>query len=186
MPFPPYVPDHVDSSDDAVLLTSLAEMQRLLGAKGIRLHLVDTDPTDDEYDADTDVLTTSQNTIDEIVQRVSSRVLGYLYARFDPVSCSNNPTVREIATYWACHMLSRRKGNEPLYEAEVVENQDLLDSYRCGELYLNVQSRGPRANIQSYMVDNRFYQTPIRVLPQSSTQIVTNQRQLYLIPFFWL
>ena len=186
MPFPPYVPDHVDTNDEAVELTSLSEMQRLLGAKGIRLHIDDTDSSDENYDPSTDGFVTTTNTINEIVQRVSSRVLGYLYPRFDPVSCSQNPTVREIATYWACHMLSRRRGNEPLYEAEVVENEDLLERYRCGELYLNVQSRGPRANIQSYVVDNRFYQTPIRVLPQSSTQLVTNQRQLYLVPFFWL
>jgi len=186
MPFPPYVPDHVDTNDDAVVLTTLAEMQRLLGAKGIRLHIDDTDETDINYDPDTEEFVTTTNTIDEIIQRVSSRVLGYLYPRFDPVSCSNNPTIREIATYWACHMLSRRRGNEPLYEAEVVENEDLLERYRCGELYLNVQSRGPRANIQSYVVDNRFYQTPIRVLPLSSTELVGNQRRLYLVPFFWL
>ena len=186
MPFPPYTPEYLDNSNDAVLLTSLAEMQRLMGAKGIRLHIDDTDSTDENYDEDTDILVTTTNTIDEIIQRVSSRVLGYLYPRFNPVSCSENPVVREIATYWACHMLSRRRGNEPLYEAEVVENEDLLERYRCGELYLNVASSGPRANIQSYVVDNRFSRMPIRVLPQSSTQLVSGQNQMYSIPFFWL
>jgi len=186
MPFPPYTPDHVDTLNAAVLLTTLAEMQRVMGAKGIRLHIDDTNPTDENYDEDTDVLVTTSNTINEIIQRVSSRVLGYLYPRFDAVSCSTNPTVREIATYWACYMLSRRRGNEPLYEAEVVENEDLLERYRCGELYLNVRSSGPRANIQSYITDNRFSRTPIRVVPQASTQLVRDQNQAYLLPFFWL
>ena len=186
MPFPPYVPDHVDSSDDAVLLTTLGEMQRLLGAKGIRLHISDTDSSDEDYDEDTDEFVTTQNTIDEIIQRVSSRVLGYLYPRFDPERCAENPTVREVATYWACHMLSRRRGNEPLYESEVVENEELLERYREGSLYLNVPSRGPRAHLQSYVVDNRFYRMPIRVIPASSTPLVPNQAQAYLIPFFWL
>lgn len=186
MPFPPYIPDHVDDMNATILLTSLAEMQRLLGAKGIRLHIDDTDPTDENYDESTDSLVTTTNTLNEIIQRVSSRVLGYLYPRFNPERCSENPTVREIATYWACHMLSRRRGNEPLYEAEVVENEDLLERYRCGELYLNVVSSGPRANIQSYMVDNRFSRMPIRILPQSSTQTVRDQNLAYLLPFFWV
>ena len=185
MPFPPYIPDHVEGST-AVLLITLAEMQRLLGAKGIRLHIDDTDPTDENYDDSTDVLVTTTNTIDEIIQRVSSRVLGYLYPRFNANSCSQNPTVREIATYWACYMLSRRRGNEPLYEHEVVENEDLLERYRSGELYLNVQSRGPRAHLQSYVVDNRFSRLPIRVLPHSSTELVPNQQRAFIIPFFWL
>lgn len=186
MPFPPYVPDHVDDTDAAIELTSLSEMQRLLGAKGIRLHLTDTDSTDEDYDEDTDVLVTTTNTINEIIQRVSSRVLGYLYPRFDPELCSQNPIVREIATYWACHMVSRRRGNEPLYESEVVENQELLERYREGSLYLNVSSRGPRAHLQSYVIDNRFYRMPIRVIATSSTPLVPNQAQAFLIPFFWL
>lgn len=186
MPFPPYIPDYVDEAEDAVTLTSLSEMQRLLGVKGIRLHLADTDESEIDYEAGTDEFVTSANTISEIVQRVSSRVLGYLYPRYDPVKCSQNPVVREISTYWACHMLSRRKGNEPLYEAEVVENEQLLEDYRNGTLFLNVPSRGPRANVQSYVVDNRFYRMPIRVIPTSSTPLVPNQAQAYLIPFFWL
>lgn len=186
MPFPPYTPDYVDDLNEAVLLTSIPEMQRLMGAKGIRLHVDDTNPVDENYDEDTDTLVTTTNTLDEIIQRASSRVLGYLYPRFNPTSCSENPVIREIATYWACHMLSRRRGNEPLYEQEVVENEDLLERYRSGELFLNVKSTGPRANLQSYITDNRFSRTPIRVVPQASTQLVKDQNQAYLLPFFWL
>ena len=186
MPFPPYIPDFVDGLSNAILLTTLAEMQRLLGAKGTRLHLRDLDSLDDEYDDSTDALATDTNTVSEIIQRVSSKVLQYLEPRFDAELCSQNPTIREIATYWACHDISRRRGNEPLYEAEVAENIERLERFRDGSLYLGVSSSRPRVYSQSFVTDNRYYRNPVRVLRTSSTATVSGQKMAYEYPFFWL
>jgi hypothetical protein len=186
MAFPPYTPDHVDDSDVAITLTSEAEIQRVLGYKGVKLHLDDLDDLDDNYLDGTDEDATDANYIEETIQRISSRVLSYLVPRFDAALCSANPRVREIATYWAAHDISRRRGNEPLYETEVAEGIENLERYREGSLYLNVPSSGPRAIVQSYVTDNRFYNNPTRVLRLASTSFVSKQKLAWDYPFFWL
>lgn len=186
MAFPPYTPDYVDDSNVEILLTSEAEIERVLGYKGVKLHLDDLDDLDDNYLDGTDVDATKENYTNEVIQRVSSEVLGYLVPRFDAELCSQNPLIRKIATYWAAHDISRRRGNEPLYETEVAEGIEKLERYREGSLYLNVPSRGPRAIVQSYVTDSRYYQNPTRVLRMASTSIVSRQKLAWDYPFFWL
>lgn len=184
MAFPPYVSDHIDGTE--VLTTSEAEIERVLSYKGVKLHLDDLDEDDENYLIGTSSEATKDNYIEETIQRVSSKVLGYLVPRFDALKCSENPRVREISTYWAAHDISRRRGNEPLYEVEVAEGIESLERYREGSLYLNVPSSGPRAIVQSYVTDSRFYQNPTRVLRQASTSIVSGQKMSWDYPFFWL
>lgn len=186
MPFPLYVPDFKDEVFEPILLTSIQEMERVLGAKGIRLHIQDLDPANDEYDDDTDIFSTTENVLEEYIQRVSSKVLQYLEPRFDAKLCSQNPSIREIATYWACHDISRRRGNEPLYEAEVAEGIERLERYRDGSLYLNIPSSRPRVYSQAFITDNRYLRNPTRVLRSASTEVVAGQKMAYEYPFFWL
>lgn len=185
MPFPPYIPDFVDSSSDEILLTSKTEIERLLGAKGVDLHTDDLDSGDPDYFAG-EADTTDENFMEELIQRISSKVLQYLMPRFDAERCSENPTVREIATYWAAHDLSRRRGNEPLYEAEVAENIERLERFRDGSLHLAIPSSRPRVYSQAFVVDNRYRLNPIRVISGASTATVSNQKMMYQYPFFWL
>lgn len=185
MPFPPYIPDFVNSSDVAILLTSKTEIERLLGAKGVDLHTDDLDDTDDNYFEGEDD-TTDNNFMNEVIQRVSSKVLQYLMPRFDAERCSENPTVREIATYWAAHDISRRRGNEPLYEADVAEGIERLERFRDGSLHLAIPSSRPRVYSQAYVTDNRYYINPVRVISRASTGTVANQKLMYQWPFFWL
>lgn len=187
MAFPPYTPDFLDSqvSPEAVLLTSKTEIERLLGAKGVDLHTNDLDEDDPNYyEGEED--TTEDNFMEEVIQRVSSKVLQYLMPRFDAVLSSQNPTVREIATYWAAHDISRRRGNEPLYEAEVAENIERLERFRDGSLHLAIPSSRPRVYTQAFVTDNRYYINPVRVIGSASTATVSNQRLMYQYPFFWL
>lgn len=186
MAFPPYTPDHVDDSNEEILTTSEAEIERILSYKGVKLHLDDLDMEDDNYLDDTHIEANKDNYIQETIQRVSSKVLGYLVPRFDAYKCSINPRVREISTYWAAHDISRRRGNEPLYETEVAEGIESLERYREGSLYLNIPSSGPRAIVQSYVTDSRYYNNPTRVLRMASTSIVSGQKLAWNYPFFWL
>lgn len=188
MAFPPYTPDYVtdDISPVAITLTSEAEIQRVLGYKGFKLHLDDLDPLDDNYLDGTDSEADDVNYIEEVIQQASSEVLGYLVPRFDAERCSTNPIVRKIATYWAAHYISRRRGNEPLYETEVAEGIEKLERYREGSLYLNVPSSGPRAIVQSYVIDSRYTLNPTRVIRIASTSTVTKQKLAWEYPFFWL
>jgi len=187
MAFPPYVPDHTFTGGGAaVQFTSEAEMQRLLSFKGTSLHLDDLDATDDNYLPGTDADATDNNFITEVIQRVTSKIMEYLAPRYSAEVIYQIPRIREIATYWACHDLSRRRGNEALYEPEYAEALDTLERYREGSLFLDAPSNGPRAYTQSYVIDSRFYRNPTRVITAASTAIVSNQHKLWDYPFFWL
>lgn len=185
MAFPPYTPEHMDGLV-AVSLTSVGEIERLLSYKGTELHLDDLDSADDNYLDGTNSDATKANFLVEVIQRATSEVLSYLVPRFDAVALQANPLVRRIATYIAVHEISRRRGNEPLYEAEVAEGLEKLERYREGSLFLNVASRGPRAVVQAYVTDSRYYRNPTRVISAASTSIVPNQKLAWNYPFFWL
>ena len=185
MPFPEYVPDTtVDGT--TYLFTSIQEMEREFSKLGIDLHVDDADSTDDNYVTGTDPETTVANVLTEIIQRATSKVHEHLAPKYTAEVLSTIPRIREIATYWACHDLSRRRGNEPLYEAEVAEGIEALEDYRHGVRYLDAPQSGQRAVVQSYQSDNRFYRNPIRVLRTSSTRIVPQNNLAWNYPFFWL
>lgn len=186
MAFPPYTPDHLNSSLVAVEFTSKAEIERVFSYKGVLLHLDDLDITDDNYIQGTDPDATKENFLTEVIQRVTSKVMEYLAHRFSPEVLEQQPRIREIATYWACHDISRRRGNEPIFENEYIEAIDTLERYQEGSLYLNAPSSGPRASVQAYVTDSRFYRDPVRVLSTSSSHKVDNQYLAITFPFFWL
>ena len=179
MPFPEY-------TETVNLYTTRAEIERLLSYKGVSLHLDDTDDLDDNYGGGTSTLVTPSNTLDEIIERATSRVNEYLLPRYAPATLSLLPRVREITTFIACHLLSRRRGNEPLYDDEVAESIETLERYREGSLYINAPLQGPRAVTQSFVTDNRYFRNPVRVLTHSSTDTVANQNLAWDYPFFWL
>lgn len=181
MAFPPYTSDHT-----GVSLTSRAEIERMFSYKGVSLHLDDLDSDDDNYDPNTHADATVDNFISEVVQRATSRVMEYLHPRYEADDVETVPSVREITTILACHDLTRRRGNEPVYEHDVADGYDRLEQYRDGTLYLNAIPRGPRALVQSYVTDSRYYRNPTRVLRLASTSIVPGQNLAWDYPFFWL
>lgn len=188
MPFPPYVPDYKDPDDffNEVTFTSRAEMERLLSFRGIKLHVDDADPNSEYYDDETDALVTPDNILNEIITRVTAWIMEYLAPRYKATDIHDKVRIREIATYKAVHDLSRRRGNEPLFEAEVVESIETLERYREGTLYLNAPSSN-RAYVQSYVTDNRYFRNPTRVLRTASTETVSGQHLFWdNFPFFWL
>lgn len=186
MAFPPYTPDHLLEDETTAAFTSVPEIERLLSNRGRDLHLDDLDSDDDNYDDGTHIDATDDNAMTEVIQRVTSKIMEYLAPRYTPEALHRLPRIREIATYWACHDLSRRRGNEPLYESEVVEGMDTLERYRDGSLFLDAPSKGPRVYVQSYVTDNRFTRNPTRVLKSASTSVVSGQRLAWEYPFFWL
>lgn len=186
MPFPPYDPGYTLPDTTIISFTSKPEMERLLSFKGVFLHLDDLDISDPNYVAGTDIEASDENMILEIIQRVTSKIMEYLAPRFEASALEQNTRIREIATYWACHDLSRRRGNEPLYEDEVAQGLETLERYREGSLYLDAISSGPRTYVQSYITDSRYFRNPTRVLPHASTKTVTGQRLTWQYPFFWL
>lgn len=179
MPFPPY-------TVTATLYTSQAEIQRLLSYKGVSLHIDDADDLDDNYLGGTDSLVTPSNVLNEIIERATARVNEYLLPRYSADTLATLSRVREIATFIATHLLTRRRGNEPLYDDEVAESVETLERYREGTLYLDAPLQGPRAVVQSYVTDNRYFRNPVRVLTHSSNDTVANQNLAWDYPFFWL
>jgi hypothetical protein len=186
MVFPPYTPDHTDSGGSAIQFTSQGEIQRIFSYKGEKLHLDDLDSSDPNYLPGTDPDATSSNFITEVIQRVTSEIMEYLAPRYNADDLKSIPRIRQIATYFACYYLSRRRGNEAVYEAERIEYLDILERYQLGELYLDAPSSGPRAVLQSYVTDNRYYRNPTRVLQHASTDTVAGQHLMYQYPFTWL
>lgn len=181
MPFPPYTEPYSPN----VLFTTRAEIERVLSFRGVELHIDDLDDFDDNW-VGGEAEATDENAVTEIIQRVTSKILDYLAPRYSAETLATIPQIREIATYWACHDLSRRRGNEPLYEDEVAEGIERLERYREGNLYLDAPMTGPRTVVQAYVTDNRYYRNPTRVLRAASTAVVSSQRLAWEYPFFWI
>lgn len=186
MAFPPYSLDFLDDLDAPVRFTSIAEIERLLSYLGRKLHLDDINVDDDNYDACTDIDATDENFMLELIDRVTAKIMEYLAPRYDAKNLEKLPRIREIATYWACHDLSRRRGNEALYENEYVQGLDALEKYQDGTLYLAAPSNYPRIGLQSYIIDNRSFIRPTKVIGGVSTTRVSGQRMLWEYPFWWL
>lgn len=185
MPFPDYIPD-TQVGPTTYLLTSLSEIQRVLSTYGENSHTDDLDPTDPNHNDDNPAEVNRDNYIEEQIQRSSSWVMSYLGHRFNIDQIYRIPRIREITTLHACYRMTRRRGNQPLFEEEYVEGVQELDDYRDGVRFLDAPSKGPRAYMQSYIHDNRFSVYPLRVLRQASTGVVPGQKMMYRYPFFWL
>lgn len=178
MGYPEYLSDTivpVNGIDTVFLLTSLAEMQEQFSALGIRLHTSDVNPADDNYDHDNDPAINFTEVTMTYAQRATSHVMSYLAPRFSIENVYRIPRLREIATIWACYKISRRRGNESVYEEEYLENEAELEAYRNGTRYLDAPVNGQRGVVQSYVIDNRYSYNPVRVLPQASTQVAGGQ-----------
>lgn len=185
MAFPEYISDtQVDNTP--VYLTSLSEIQRMLSTYGELRHTDDINPDDGNFNVENGSEVTRDNFITELVQRATSEIMSYLAPRYTIDAVSRIPRLREIATYAACHKLTRRRGNEPLYEEEYIEGIAELEDYRSGKRYLDAPSNGPRAYMQSYLIDNRFTTRPTRVIPDASTKVISGQRTAWQYAFAWL
>lgn len=185
MAFPDYVSD-TRVNNTTYLLTSVTEIQRLFSSLGIKLHTDDLDTGDPNYDDENNPEATSENYLVELCQRATSHVMTRLAPRYTIDKVYQNPRLREIATYWAAYKLSRRRGNEPVYEEEYIEAMDELDQFRKGELYLDAPSNGQRAYIQSTIIDNRSIRNPVRVIQEASTSVIAGQRIARSAAFEWV
>lgn len=175
MAFPEYVPD-TTVDEVTYTLTSIAEIERMYSRSGVQLHTDDLDPEDANHDADNNADATKDNFLEEVIQRATSEIMSFLAPRYTTDAVYQIPRMREIATYWACYKISKRRGNEPIYEEEYIEAMDELADYRSGVRYLDAPSNGPRAYLQSQIVDLRFSRHPIRTLPEASTSTISGQK----------
>ena len=180
MTFPNYVSD-----SNSLFTTSLPEIHRLLSEEGATRHLDDLDPFHPNFDSESHPEATSDNALTEILQRATSRVLEYLYPKWTIESIVDVPRIRELSTYIACYLITKRRGNDPLYEAEYIEALDVLLQYRDGLLSLPAPTSKPRAYLISSVVDLRFTQQPVRQIAAASTALVTYQN-LFRPSFFWI
>jgi hypothetical protein len=173
------------SDTDGKYVTSLAEIHRLLSAKGQLKHLDDLDRFSDNYNLDNVQSANMCNALTEIYQRVTSRVMERLAPRYGIDDVYRQPRIREIGTYMGAYLITQRRGNEPLYEAEVLEGEDILDAYKEGSLYLNAPTLGTRVAIITPVVDVRYHSQPVRTIPKASffSGIPTNNYRTY---FQWL
>lgn len=181
MAFPQYTPD-----TDGALFTTYEEIAQEMSTKGFRLRTDDLRSTDKNYDNNNSSDLSETNYIATICQRVTSEVCSYLCPRYNADDLAPLPRIREIATYWACYKLSKRRGNPALYEEEYLDAQNDLELYRSGDRYLDVPSNGPRAYMQSYVLDTRFNRTQLRVNQYATTKVLSSQNTLLYTPFWWL
>src|SRR5690606_14807023 len=125
MAFPPYVPDHTfPNTSNAILLTSKEEIARLMSTQSIRQHVDDLDEDHENHDNDNALDVTDDYFLAEVIQRASSRVMERLAPRFKAENIYQTPRIREIATYFAAHDITRRRGNDPIYEHENAAAED--------------------------------------------------------------
>lgn len=188
MAFPPYTPDTTVGLA-TYQLTSIAEIERLFSRYGVDLHTDDLNPSDeDRFNPSNSAEVNKINFLDELVQRASSEVMSNLMPRYTVDAVYKIPRIREIATYIAAYKLTRRRGNEPLFDEEYVDGMEDLVAFKNGSKYLDAPSNGPRAYIQSGVVDNRYSAHPWRVLSSGmgSTATVPNQQIHHRYAFYWL
>jgi hypothetical protein len=173
------------SDTEEKYVTSLAEIHRLLGAKGETKHLSDLDRFSKDFYVDTTTTATKCGALKEIYQRSTSRVMERLAPKYTINDVYRQPRIREIGTYIGAYLITKRRGNEPLYEAEVLEGEDVLDAYREGSLYLDAPVIGTRVAVLSHVVDVRYHSQPVRTLPRASffSGVPSNR---FLTYFQWL
>jgi hypothetical protein len=185
MPFPDY---ESDTTVDSILyvMTSEEELSRLLSSYGTREHIDDLDELSQNNDPLNGSNTNSVNVIAEWCQRVTSQIMEYLSPIYHVKDVYKLPRIREIATYWLAYKLTGRRGNEPLYTTEYIEGIDTLEKYRSGELTLQAPTFGPRAYMQSGVVDLRATLQPYRIIPEASTRVLSSQKLFRWYGFNWL
>lgn len=185
MAFPEYVSDTIVSSV-TYLFTSVEEIHLEFSRIGEYLHTDDMNILSLNYDENNLAGVTQDNYLIQLCQRATSHMMEVLGNRYKANVIYRIPRIREIATYWACYKLSGRRGNPKLYEEEYLDAMESLEGYRDGSRYLAAPSNGQHALMHSYIVDNRFFRNPIRVLQLSSTGVKPGQAVVWLTPFYWL
>jgi len=188
MAFPEYASDtnSLVTPYDPLLMTTPQEIHRLFSTTGEKLHTDDLNSDDDNYNRSNDSTVNRDNFLSELAQRATSHIMTFLAPRYKIDDIYQIPRLREIATYWAVYKLTRRRGNEPVYEEEYIEAMDELEMFRSGERYLDAPSGGQRAYMQSSIVDLRYNRSPIRVIPDGSTKVVSGQHTYNWFGFSWL
>lgn len=154
---------------DSLYVTSLCEIHRLLSARGEIRHLSDLDMFNTNYQTENIFNNNKQSALTEIYQRTTSRIMERLAPRFAIENIYRLPRIREIGTYTACFLITNRRGNEPLYEAEYLEGMDTLDDYKLGTLYLDAPVVGQRVAMLSHVIDLRYYTQPSRIIQRASS-----------------
>lgn len=170
MAFPQY-----DTDTESYVMTSLPELQQLLSTRGERLASDDLDILSERHDPLNDADAERMNMLAEYMQRVTSQIMEYLSPKYAIEDVYKLPRLREIATYWFAYKLTGRRGNEPLYTAQYIEGLETLERYREGSLALQAPTYGPRAYMQSGIVDLRCSYQPWRILPFACSNIIPNQ-----------
>lgn len=167
-------------------MTSEGELHLLFSQRGIQLHTDDIDPELEIYDQSNHPDATKSNFITQQIQYATSEVMSYLAPRYRVEEVYQIPMLRMITTYICAHNITTRRGNEPVYETEVVKGIDDLMDFRAGIRYLDAPSHGTRAYIQSGVVDNRFARNTWRVIPEASSTTIDGQKLIYRTLFAWL
>lgn len=170
---------------DSLYVTSLCEIYRLLSARGATRHLADLDSFDSDYQMENFGGSTKVDALNEIYQRTTSRVMERLAPRYTVNNIYKLPRIREIGTYTACYLITKRRGNEPLYEAEMLEGMDVLDDYRDGLLYLDAPITGTRVAMLTPVIDLRHHGQPSRII-KSASFFSGNTTNRYIGSFPWL
>ena len=151
--------------------TSQEEIERIYSEDGVYQQLADL--IDNEF-------------LIELIERATSKVNQYLGGLYTYENLASSVWIREKATYIACHFLSIRRGNPTLFQYQYEEALADLQDARDNLVFLDIaQSSGVRPLGFNVLHDNRFTITPIRIIPATSSKLVSGQLAAFTTPYWW-
>ena len=171
----------IDSSSDPelspLLYTSKNEMSSIFGSLGVTLHADDDD--DGVNNANEDEL------IDDVVLDATDEANNFLLHHYTDVVLSASKWVRRRTSWIGCHLLSRRRGNGPMFTDEYDRTIDEFTMSMNEHLW--IPRATPRDDFAPAMsnitIDHRFRRRKIRVDRFTSTGGVSPDQDLDRFPF---
>ena len=124
----------------AFTYTSQREMERIFTMLGVQLRVND-----------------DLNSVEDCINEATAHFDFYLSPRYDPQKIHTNQWIRRNASWYACWLLSQRKGNPKQFQsrAEAIEKE--LEKIRLGRFHLpRAATRSDdRPKVQNLVVDHR-------------------------------
>jgi phage gp36-like protein len=140
--------------------TTIEEMEHVLSPLGVQLR------GDDNDDG-----TIDPGVIEDCIDEATEWVNLYVSTRYSENSLNTSSWTRAITTRLACYLVSQRRGNPALFEAETERILNWLTMIKNGQL--RIPRLPDRMNLipsmSNYRVDDRFSINKTRVQPSIST-----------------
>lgn len=148
------------------LLTSRAEMQKIISARGIDLRL-----DDDDDGVISSGLDEEASALNEVIIEASDEAYMRLENMYKPADLADSLWVRRRVTYIALHMLSSRRGNPKLYCDEFekyIEQFERVIWDPTFQIPRVKKSHNFEPSVSNQIVDHRYTRTKLRVQRETS------------------